>query len=104
VETTLGLTLNPSTLEPAIVSRYKERIEFEYDLIVAIAKDNASAGHLAVEENLTQKLGLSSKIQIETDLAFTKSNEVDRPKQHQFLCFIILVLHIWALASTLNYF
>lgn len=49
--------MNITSLQPAIKARYKERIEFEYDLIVAIAKDNATKNHVAVEDALKAELG-----------------------------------------------
>lgn len=62
----LQINIYSNTLEAACSSRYKERIEFEYDLIVAIAKDNA-IGDLRNVEDQIEKL-LSKKIPIHVEL------------------------------------
>jgi len=55
---TLELHCNPNTLKQVIVSRYKERIELEYDVIVAIAKDNASGTFNNVREQIESIIGI----------------------------------------------
>lgn len=57
-------------MKNALNSRYKERIEFEYDIVVAIAKDNATPRHVQVETKLKSLLGVDVPVQLNFD--FTK--------------------------------
>jgi len=63
----LKLQVAANQLDEAVESRYKERIEFEYDLIVAIAKDNATASFNAVQEQLNEHVNGSVPIRVEID-------------------------------------
>lgn len=64
---TLVVKCNVDTLKTAIRSPYKERVEFEYDLIVAIAYDNAMAGYNKGLENLRKQLN-NSKVLVTVDV------------------------------------
>ena len=75
---TLCIKVSKNNLHAAIQSRYKERIEFEYDLIVAIAKDNAMEVHQRVEKSIEQYT--KQNIPILVDLASFTPLDVFRSK------------------------
>jgi len=62
---TLEVRVNYKTLKFAVSSRYKERIEFIYDMIIPIAKSNSSQRHDQVEAVVKQKLGKAIPIDID---------------------------------------
>ena len=61
---TIVVGVNPETLMAGATSRYKERIEFEFDLIVAIAQDNAKQRQAVVAEAIRRPISV--------DLSFSK--------------------------------
>ena len=54
---TLKVEVSKTALQHAIKDRFKERIELKYDVIVAIAEDNAKALHNSITQHLKEATG-----------------------------------------------
>ena len=90
-----------NTLQKSLVSRYKERIEFEYDLIVAIAKDNAISTLKSIEEKLKDTVNTSIPIEVELE-SFTRVNTFrykDPPEQSDIITTLFSHLPLQCIAS-----
>ena len=70
----LDIQINESSVFNSVKTRYKERIEFIFDLIVAIAKDNAEGNVKAIESELEKVFGKKLPVNIEL-LNFIKLND-----------------------------
>ena len=81
----LVLRTSDVTLAEAAAARYKERIEFAYDLVVAIAVDNAKPAKATLEANLgSASAGGELSFQLDVPLEFTKTDTfraIEPPKQ-----------------------
>lgn len=81
----LVLRTSDVTLAEAAAARYKERIEFAYDLVVAIAVDNAKPAKATLEANLgSTSAGGALSFQLDVPLEFTKTDTfraIEPPKQ-----------------------